>query len=66
MSSITLQPELGIIKIRISLSDKIEYLSENQIEGKYKQILDLVLFMFFQGPNAVLMLGLIINMAVII
>ena len=26
----------------------------------------LVLFMFFQGPNAVLMLGLIINMAVII
>ena len=66
MSSITLQPELGIIKIRILLLDKNEFLSENQTEGKYEQILDFSPFYVLSGPKCSLNVGPFLTMAIII
>ena len=57
MSLITVKPELGIIKFRILLSDKNEFLSENQTEGKYEQMLDFSLFYVLSGPKCSLNVG---------
>ena len=52
-----MKPELGIIKIGILLSDKNEFLSENQFEGRYEQTLDFSLFYVLSGPKCSLNVG---------